>query len=231
MLTADSLCARTPTWTDSSSSARRESWTSRYLLPPTSSTAWRSEKDALHPLTFHLLWLRQNKRDLWLLNTAAFSSVWFHIHFHPSPPLPPPTLLSHSSPGSSQHGENPGDHPIPASALQPAVQGSDSEWQRRGHYCHHQVGPGTATVHNSWVHIRVGDLWIIFCLETQFSCWFVTFYFGGGNVSTFDRCFLSLFGYKVFNKWNCLSSCLQSSGPHCCKVPRRKPWSLPALLY
>lgn len=39
-----SLCSRTPTWTDSSSSARRESWTSRYRLPPTSSTAWRSEK-------------------------------------------------------------------------------------------------------------------------------------------------------------------------------------------
>lgn len=47
-LTEPPLCARTPTWTDSSSSARKESWTSRYLLPPTSSTAWRSVK-ALHP--------------------------------------------------------------------------------------------------------------------------------------------------------------------------------------
>lgn len=43
------------------------------------------------------------------------------------PPTPPRSLLSHPSPGSPQHGENPSDSPISASPLQPAVQGSDSE--------------------------------------------------------------------------------------------------------
>lgn len=81
-------CARTPTWTDSSSSARRESWTSRYLLPPTSSTAWRSEQKALYPLKFHVLWLRQNQDlDNW---TLLDFPLYFLICFHPPPPLPPP---------------------------------------------------------------------------------------------------------------------------------------------
>lgn len=143
-----SLYARTPTWTDSSSSARKESWTSRYLLPPTSSTAWRSEK-------IHSFSVTQTRRKtlLCLINAAMCAHVKQHllswissfIYFHPSPPLPPPTLLFHPSPGSSQHGENSSDHPIPASALQPAVQGPDSEWQWWGHYCHHQVSCGTTT--------------------------------------------------------------------------------------
>lgn len=62
-----SLCARTPTWIDSSSSARKESWTSRYLLPPTSSTAWRSEKIP-NPFSFIVT---QTKRKTQLLNTMS----------------------------------------------------------------------------------------------------------------------------------------------------------------
>lgn len=106
--------------------------------------------------SIHLVWHRPGEK-LWtllcLINAAMCARVKQHSHswipsfiyFRPSPPLPPPTLLFHPSPGSSQHGENSSDHPIPASALQPAVQGPDSEWQWWGHYCHHQVSCGTTT--------------------------------------------------------------------------------------
>lgn len=84
-------------------------------------------------------------------------SVWCVFFLHLYLPLvlpsssPSPLLLflllaclSHPSPGSSEHGEDPSDHPLPASALQPAVQGPDSERQWWGHHCHHEVGCGTA---------------------------------------------------------------------------------------
>lgn len=77
------LCARTPTWTDSSSSARRESWTSHYLLPPTSSTAWRSEKrnsekDTISPQFLFIVTATKAKALFFLsLNDLCFFFISF----------------------------------------------------------------------------------------------------------------------------------------------------------
>lgn len=79
-----------------------------------------------------------------LLSTAGFSSLFSYL-FPSSSTSSSSAAASFPSLGSSQYGENPSDHPISASAFQPAVQGPDSKWQWWGHDCHHQVGSGTTT--------------------------------------------------------------------------------------
>lgn len=92
------LCARTPIWTDSSSSARKESWTSRYLLPPTSSTAWRSEK-ALNPFSITVTEMKTSAsaEQSYSCQTGfdLLSSFWC---IFPSPLPPFLTCPSHPTP-------------------------------------------------------------------------------------------------------------------------------------
>lgn len=232
------LCARTPTWTDSSSSARKESWTSRYRLPPTSSTAWRSEK-ALHPfpvtgIETSCCRLPGNPTLAKIYSTRSLLfDVVFFVSFTFTSPLPLPSAshspfllflaFLHPSPGSSEHGEDPGDHPLPASALQPAVQGPDSERQWRGHHCHHKVGCGTAVCKKKNRQEKKQTM----CFCQGGAEWIAK---QSVRFAELQKMFCFILYWWIMS---CVCVCVwvQSAGPHCCKVPWRKLGSLPALVH